>query len=637
MCGIVAVVAKDVTEELVKKGIAALAQRGPDGSGVYVNDMVGLGHTHLLIMDETSGRQPLFSQDKNISVVVNGEFYGYEKIKSKLKQKGHTFSTNSDSEIIIYLYKEYGLDFVKHLRGEFAFVLYDFEQKILIAGRDRFGIKPIHFIQTKDSLYLASEAKALFAMNIAAAFNYKALEHAATMQYLLPGETLFEDISLLLPGHLLIYENNKITIKKYWDLSYPKSNVKNGIKNEVNNEVNNKFNETETINQVHKILKESVKLRLNAPQKYCCQLSGGVDSALIAALVSKFKKKNHCFTVTFPNDPFDESKKAREIAKHIGAKFTTIPLTPQKIIENLAKAIIQSEGISINSHIVGKYLLHKKMREESYKVVFTGEGADEVFRGYEHLLEDHYQKASTQQGVYGVHFSDGKELPTEEIRQKLGYVPCFLKGKASIGYKLQQLSKVMKSVNSSDSSNSFHQLLQDPFVTANLQERERLDISSQLWIHLALSGYILKTLGDGTEMAFSMEGRVPFLDHKLFEKMKNVPQSIAIKDKVAKYVLRQIAKNYLPEEVSSRTKQAFMVPPRNILFSPEVLCYLTSLIESDAFEKLGLFEKRKVLNLLENIPSMTTSEQTAHEPVIMIIVSMTILYDHYILKNSIMA
>jgi len=626
MCGIIAVVAKDVREELVKRGIDALAHRGPDGSGVYVNNGVGLGHAPLLIMDEISGKQPLFSQDKKISVVVNGEFYEYEKIKSKLKQKGYTFSTRSDSEIIIYLYKEYGLDFVKYLRGEFAFVLYDFEKKILIAGRDRFGIKPLHFIQTKDSLYLASEAKALFAMGIAADFNYKALEHAATMQYLFPGETLFEGISMLLPGHLFIYENNKITHKKYWDLSYPKSNVKS----KVQSKVENKVNETKIINQVHQILKESVKLRLNTPQKYCCQLSGGVDSALIAALVSKFKKKNHCFTVTFPNDPFDEAEKAREIAKYIGAKFTTIPLTPQKIIKNLAKAIIQSEGICINSHIVGKYLLHQKMNEEGYKVVFTGEGADEVFRGYEHLIEDHYQRASTQQGVYGVHFSDGRELSTEEITQKLGYVPCFLGGKASIGYKLQQVSKVKKIENPVD---SFHQLLQDSFVTANLQERDRLDISSQLWIKLALSGYILKTLGDGTEMAFSMEGRVPFLDHKLFEKMKNIPATITLKNKVAKYVLRQIAKKYLPEEVSLRTKQAFMVPPRNILFSPEVLRYLRSLIESDAFERLGLFEKREVLNLLEDIPSMTPSEQTAYEPVIMIIISMVILYDHYILKS----
>ncbi len=627
MCGIIAVVAKDVTEELVRGGIDALAHRGPDGSGVYVNNTVGLGHAHLLIMDEISGRQPLFSQDKTISVVVNGEFYEYEKIKTKLKQKGYTFSTRSDSEIIIYLYKEYGLDFVKYLRGEFAFVLYDFEKKTLIAGRDRFGIKPLHFTQTKESLYLASEAKALFAMGIPAAFNFKALEHASTMQYLLPGETLFEGISMLLPGHLLIYENNKVTFRKYWDLSYPKSKVKSKVKSRVQNEVN----EIKTINQVHRILKESVKIRLNTTQKYCCQLSGGVDSALIAALVSKFKKENHCFTVSFPNDPFDESKKAREIAKHIGAQFTTIPLTPKKIVENLAKAIIQSEGICINSHIVGKYLLHQKMREEGYKVVFTGEGADEVFRGYEHLIEDYYQKASTQQVVYGVHFSDGKELPTEEISQKLGYVPCFLKGKASIGYKIQQLSKVKKNANSSD---SFTQLLQDSFLTANLEERDRLDISSQLWIHLALSGYILKTLGDGTEMAFSMEGRVPFLDHKLFEKMKNVPATIALKNKVAKYVLRQIAKNYLPEEVSLRTKQPFMVPPGNILFSPEVLYYLRSLMEGEAFDELGLFEKRKVINLLENIPSMTSSEQTAYEPVIMIIVSMVILYDHYILKSS---
>ncbi len=616
MCGIIAVVSKDVKEKIVKIGVEALSHRGPDGAGVYVNNNIGFGHAHLMIMDRVSGKQPLFSKDKKIAVVVNGEFYEYEKIKRKLKQKGHNFLSNSDSEILIYLYKEYGPDFIKYLRGEFAFVLYDSEKQSLIAGRDRFGIKPLHFTQTKNGLYFASEAKALFAMGIKAAFDYKAASHALTMQYLFPGETIFEGISMLLPGHLLIYKNNKIKIKKYWDLHYPKSKEKNNL------------SENKIINKVHNVLKESVKIRLNTPQKYCCQLSGGVDSALIAALVSKFGGKTHCFTVTFPNDPFDESKKARRIAKYIGAKFTTIPLTPKKIIDNLAKAIIQSEGISINSHIVGKYLLHQKMHEAGYKVVFTGEGADEVFRGYEHLIEDFHQKTSSQQVVRGVHFSDGKELSTKEIAKKFGYVPCFLKGKASIGYKLRNL---LKSKNITD---SFDQLTRNSFLTINLKGRDKLDISSQLWIKLALSGYILKTLGDGTEMAFSIEGRVPFLDHKLFEVLKKIPASIAVKNKVAKYVLRQIAKKYLPEEVFSRTKQPFMVPPKNILFSPEVLKYLKSLIDSDSFNKLGIFQKRKVHDLLKRIPHMNAQEQTSYEPVLMIIVSMVVLYKHYILENA---
>lgn len=619
MCGILGIYhpTHAAQEGVLEKAITSLAHRGPDGEGVWYSTQknVGMAHRRLNIVDALNGTQPMQNTSKTICIVVNGEIYDDAALRKNLQSKGYTPQTQSDSELIIYLYEEYGLDFVHHLRGEFAFILYDKANNRMIAVRDRFGIKPLCYYYTPDgTLYVASEAKAIFAMGVVPAWNEYALYQSLCFQYPPLNQTLFKDVQLLPPGHMMIYDGEKRVINQYWDLDYQELNCAEPIEN--------------LSNQLEKQLKNAIACRLRSDEaKLCCHLSGGIDSATIAYLASELNGKPlPCFSVSFPHERYDEVNIAQRFAQSIEAPFHPVLVGVEDMLDVLSDALYYSEGLAINNHLSAKYILNRAIKQAGYTIALSGEGSDELFAGYLHLQHDYQNPNITTKSrstiASGIHVSNDTTLPLHMIQQQLGFIPAFIKAKAAVGHKLHQLLDHRPLT----SEQIFRDILPADWLS-RIAHLHPVHQSSYLWIKYALSGYILKTLGDGCEMAHGIEGRVPFLDHHLFAFSKKIPLSLKLKPNRDKFILRETVKHWLTPEIVNRQKHPFMAPPFSLLRNTKGIEFVNDCLRSNA--SLPFFNRIKVGQYLDNLPRQSIRHQIAAEPVIMLMLTSTLLGQRY--------
>ncbi len=629
MCGFFAIYLREriVSETTLNQGTAILSHRGPDQQGIWLskNRQVGIGHRRLNIMDQLGGNQPLMTEDQTLCTAVNGEFYDEEIIKKSLIKKGYNFQTKSDSELVLALYQEYGLNFIEYLRGEFSFVIYDEKKHHLIGVRDRFGIKPFcYHLNNNGDLYLASEAKAILKTGVIPQWNNFALYHSFCFQYLPQNETLFNSIHQLPPGHLLIYDGNNLRIKRYWDLDFPLENIPSSD-----------INENSLINILDQQLREAISIRLRSDNvPICCHLSGGIDSATIAALASKINGKPlPCFTISFNHNLYDETAISERLAKHIGAKFYPILADVEDLIEVLEKAVYFSEGLAINNHLSAKYILNREIKKAGFKIALTGEGSDELFLGYTHFRQDIQSQFS--QAIFdnnlvatGIHISNETTLSLNKIEQEIGFIPSFMKAKSAMGYKLHQLlNDDFKNLFNSDTI--YDHILSNLDTKKQIIDHKKIDQSSYLWIKFSLAGYILKTLGDGCEMAHGIEGRVPFLDHILFDFVKKIPLNLKINQGIEKYILRETVKKYITPEIYQRAKHPFMSPPLSLHQNKKGLTFINDCLRCHDFQKMSLFNHQKVTNYLDTMINQTIEQQIASEPVIMMMLTTFILRQQY--------
>lgn len=618
MCGITGIFSSQETLSHFKleKMTSSLAHRGPDGSGLWFskNKKVGLGHRLLKIMDDSSGSQPITSFDENIVISVNGEFYDFESIKKNLIGKGYTFQTHSDSEILLCLYQEYGIDFIKKLRGEFSFILYDQNKNRLIAGRDRFGIKPLcYHLDPHGTLFIASEAKSMLSIGIGNHWDEKAFSHSLFLQYLPQDKTFFKDIHLVKPGHFILYDGEKLTQNKYWDIDFPTTKSPSPITN---------LTEESLTSDLENLLIESIQTRLQGNKDICFHLSGGLDSSLIAAMASKISgKASTCFSISFENKDYDESNFAQKTVEHIGGKLIQTSVNTKKVIENLEKAVYFTEGTTINNHLVAKFLLNKKIKESGFKIAFTGEGADEGMGGYSHLRQDHFGENITSHEndlITDIQFSKQFIPAFENIKDEWGFVPSFLQAKGFMGTQINEF--INPSLKNKLPFQELSQELLSSLDSSQLKSRSKVDKSTYLWMKFTLANYILKTLGDGCEMAHGIEGRVPFLDHKLFEYMKNIPIDFKITPSTEKYLLRKVAEKYLPPEIYNRPKKTFMAPPL-LLDNREGIEFINDHLRSNDFRNFKFFDSKSIISWLDTLQHLSVSEKASQEPLIMVILT----------------
>lgn len=636
MCGITAFKSEDETvrEDLLNNALSAISHRGPDyqGSWVSADRKTALGHSRLSIIDLDSGNQPIVNKKHKISVAVNGEFYGYKKIRQELIQKGYEFQTKSDSEILIFLYLEYGFELCKYLRGEFSFVLYDEEKDLLFAGRDRFGIKPFCYYKDDKKLLIASESKALFEFGIEKAWDEYSFMHSANMHYRPTDRTLFKNIRQLPPGCFMIYRDGNLEIRKYWDLDYKKEKDVRFIKTE-----------QEYIEEFREIFSEAVKLRLVSDVPVCFHLSGGLDSSSVAGIAKQFLDyKMHCFTITFGGkENYDEAELAKETAKLTGSELHIINVTQQDIFKNLSDAVYFSEGLAVNGHLSCKYLLNKEIKRCGFKAALTGEGSDETLAGYPHLRQDLFNKLpndekeefikelyKTNLAITGVEIPQGKSLNLDCINKKLGFVPSFLEAKGTIGYKMQSVlaDDVIKKYSKTD---FYQDMINSYDYEGQLCGRNIVNQSLYFWIKLTLANYILDTLGDGCEMSSSVEGRLPFLDHKVFEYARNLPMEMKIKGCNEKYILKEAAKPYITENIYKRQKHPFMAPPVTRFCSKKDMEFIQDTLGSNNFKSMPYYDGKKVKEMLGRLHSMDVVELTAFEPVVMFMLTSAFINERF--------
>ncbi len=627
MCGIVGILSSQspVTLAQLKRATDAIINRGPDGEGHWISkdQTIGLGHRRLAISDVVNGMQPLSSMGETIWAVINGEFYDDEAIRKQLKARGYQFKTRSDSEILLYLYDAYGLDFLSHLRGEFAFILYDVYNRKLIAGRDRFGIKPLCYSSVNSTLYLASEAKALFAAGVPAAWDKDAMAHVSCFQYTAPHQTMFQKVQQLPPGYVLIADSNGHQLRPYWDMDFPLMSSPHDI-----------TSFSTAVDTLGHILSDTVKMRLRTDgAKICCHLSGGIDSASIVAIASaELGKPIPCFTVGFKHDNYDESIIAQRFAERLGADFHVVNASGESMSEALSDAVYYSEGLAINSHLAAKFLLNRSIAKNGFTIALSGEGSDELFAGYPHFKIDDESSPDTlfEENIVssGVQIANGEGLCVIPFQRALGYVPEFIRAKASIGLHLRSfMDDIFTQHYPTDQI--YGRLLAKLPIALQLRDRSRIHQSTYLWCKFALANYILRTLGDGCEMAHSIEGRVPFLDHHLFAFARDLPNGWKIHTGIEKHILREAMKPYVSEEIIARRKHPFMAPPLGLLHDDKGIEFVNDCLRSVAFKNMPFFDRKKVIIHLDSLPHLSMAEHIATEPALMLMLTSHLLAQRY--------
>ncbi len=615
MCGIVAQFGPRLDPPALRLALHALAHRGPDAATLYVGEGAALGHTRLAIIAPEDGAQPVRNEDQSVIAVVSGEFYEHARLRGELKSRGHLFRTGSDSELLVHLYEEYGDDCVAHLRGEFAFVLWDERKRRLLAARDRFGVRPLLYAQIGETLCIASEAKALFALGVVPRWDLDALFVSLHAQYVPADRTLFAGIRQLRPGEMLTWKGGAAQTSTYWDLDLPLARDAIAPPGAAQT-------------QVRAALEEAVDLRLVADAPLCVQLSGGIDSSVVAALAARRRAEPlSCFTVSFEQSAWDEAALAQATADHIGAELSTLRVSARTLLDALPRAVAQGEGLAVNLHIAAKYLLARHVAEAGYRVVLTGEGADEVFLGYAHFRQDFgvaQGLAATNRASAGLMLAEGTGLSLDGVTRHLGFAPSFLAAKATLGQRVASLLRpdFLRPFVDRD---PLLELVQSACPPDAMRGRAPVDVARYAWSKTALPTYILRTLGDAMEMSSSLEGRVPMLDHVLFEAVRGLPLELCIRDGQEKAILRECAEGLVPPAVVERQKHPFVAPPMT-LFEPELL---SEVLGGGLLQRLDFVDASRLRTALAALPRLAERERIAWDPALCLLLSAALLSQEY--------
>jgi asparagine synthase (glutamine-hydrolysing) len=638
MCGVLAgLFEKTVDPGQVDQALSTLVHRGPDSTNRWISDdgLWLLGHTRLSIIGLNNGTQPISNRAGDVRIVVNGEFYGYRAIRDDLRDDGFQFSTDSDSEILLHLYQREGMGAVEHLRGEFAGVIADRRNQALIAIRDRFGIKPLFYTVHDGSVLFASEIKALLAMGVPARWDR---ESAFQESFLFrPAErTLFENIFAVPPGHYAIAQRGHVAVYPYWDSTFPTARAL----------ADDDRSEEEIVAGFREVLSDAVSERLIADVEVASYLSGGIDSCAVLGLAQQsLDRPIRAYTLTFEDALYDESSLAQEQAALSGAAYHPVPVTSQDLAGAYEDAVWHAETVFSNGHGVAKYLLSRAVRDAGIKVVFTGEGADEMLGGYppfrrdvllynsegqdpevvERLLAEMDASNQATRGMLTSDAEPGSEL--EAVSRRLGWVPSWIEVFSDLGRRTAGLIRD-DFLGDLIGLNPYELTLSRLPLSARLAGRDPLNQSLYLWSHTMLNNFILTFLGDRMEMAHSIEGRVPFLDHKVAEYAAGIPIQMKIKGMREKHVLREATRDVIIEPVYNREKHPFTTPPAQRDDDPmrELFC---DVFASSALDDQPVFDPAASRVVLDELPTLPPEDRFAAEGVVQRILCTALMHERF--------
>jgi asparagine synthase (glutamine-hydrolysing) len=643
MCGIVGVFSRrePVSAALLERATESLYHRGPDGQRQWISPdrRVGLGHSRLSIIDLTTGDQPIASEDGRTRIVVNGEFYEYEAIRQELQGRGHRLSTKSDSEIALHLYEDFGVHCLEHLRGEFALVLWDENRRRLFAARDRFGIKPLFYAWHRDTLYIASEVKALFAAGVPARWDEESVYHSMGFG----GHqvrTLYDGVMQVPPGYFMLVTDKHVQLNQYWDFNYPAKDKSAPARSDADYAA-----------EFREVLEDAVRIRLRADVPVGVYLSGGLDSCSVLGLAARHHPDPiKAFTLTFDNVAYDEGPIAKEMAALAGAEYHPIPICQNDLADAFADAIAQAETACVNAHGVAKYLLSRAVRDAGYKVVITGEGSDEILGGYPHFRRDVllYNREGQDPQVIeellrwleehntvsrGLLLPDGDVGDLSAVKRVLGYVPSWIETFSSRSVKVRPLLSGWFQDKYGHREGEYN-ILDDTDVLRQLKGRDALNQSLYLWSKTVMAGYILTMLGDRMEMGHSIEGRVPFLDHKVVELIASQPVNQKVRGMTEKFVLREAVKDVITDTVYKRQKHPFLSPPATLSPDDTFQTFVQDMLRGETLRSMPFFDQKKVVALLDRLPEMDVGARTANDQILMFMVSLCVLQERFGLSSG---
>ena len=606
MCGIAGIFSGkrslDGSNEEIKKMVSMLDHRGPDSTGFYTDENISLGHARLSIIDLSTGQQPIHNEDNSLWTIFNGEIFNYLELREDLVKKGHVFYTHSDTEVIVHLYEEYGKDFVQYLNGQYAIALYDKNKEELLLIRDRVGIVPLFYTQKNNRIYFASEIKSILkVLGVPPTLNYNALDQIMTFWSPVSPETIFKDIYEVSPGHQLAINAKGINKHQYWDWEYPID------------ETYLKGSEDELAGELKELLIDATRIRLRSDVPVGAYLSGGLDSSSIVTLINNYTNNDlRTFSIGFDEGDFDETDHQNILIKHLNTNHSYVKCSNSDIADEFVDTIWHTETPILRTAPVPMKILSGLVKENDYKVVLTGEGADEVLGGYDIfketkirnywsknvgsarrpvLLKKLYPYLDMSQGAtyLKTFFGQGLDKPNDFSFSHITRWASTAKCKNF----LSQDAREQINVNALDLMDS---TLPDEFSSWNYFNRAQYIESKSL-----MSGYLLNSQGDRMLMSNSVEGRFPFLDHRLIEFANKLHPKFKMKALNEKFLLKKAMSNDLPPQIVKRYKQPYRAPNIPAFFSEGPKDFVMELLSTEKINSYGYFDSKKVDMLSKKI------------------------------------
>lgn len=604
-----------VSRQILERMTSMLYHRGPDEAGLYIDDNIGMGHARLSIIDLSSGSQPMHNEDRSMWIVFNGEVFNYIELRDELKKKGHTFLTASDTEVIIHSYEEWGSDCCNKFNGQYAFAIWDANRKELFLGRDRLGIRPLHFTSFGDFFLFSSEVKSLLAFpGITPELDKETLDQVFTLWTPLPGRTMFKNIHELKPGHSAVINQRDITEEKYWNLPfYPK-------------EAQFDLSPKSIVSDIKEKLLDSIKLRLRADVTVGAYLSGGLDSSGITSLVtSHFNADLKTFGIRFEESVFDEGDYQQMMVSRLKTDHSEVIATNKIISESFPNVIWHAEKPLLRTGPVPLYLLSRLVYDSNIKVVLTGEGADEFFGGYDIFREALVRKFCFRQPQSSIRPNLYTRLHPDIFRNALAKqaIKNFL-SRQTVDETDPLYSHLVRWNTTSRIkeffSNEFRESIQPNDTLRDLRTLlpngfDSFDTLSQaqyLETMLFLSNYLLSSQGDRVAMGNSIEIRFPYLDYRLIEYMGHIPSTWKILGLREKHLLKKLFSPLLPAAIIDRPKQPYRAPIQKSLYFADAngKCALDKYLEPSIIAQHGIFDTKKVAMLSSKVRAGRSTSET---------------------------
>lgn len=647
MCGLAGILSLNAacappSLSALRRMAAALKHRGPDEFGIYRSQQAGLSHTRLSIIDLSTGQQPLSNEDGSLWIAFNGEIFNYVELRAELIDLGHAFRTQSDTEVIVHAYEQWGTKAFQRFNGQFAIALWNERDHTLVLVRDRVGVRPLYVCEHEGHVYFASEVKAIFAANpdIPRALDPMGIDQTFTFWSIVPPQGIFKGIHELRPGHVRIYSKRGVEETPYWQPRYPL-----GKEGEFQGSIE------EATHAVLKALEQATSLRmLRADVPVGSYLSGGLDSSLVASLGLRAKgERFQTFSMRFADAEYDETEYQRAMVKHLGSDHHEVVISREDIARVFPDVIAHTERPILRTAPAPLFLLSRLVRSAGIKVVLTGEGADEMFGGYDLFREGKIRRFWAKEP-----HSARRPLLFERLYAYLARSPVAQKTMAQtfFGRGLEHYKEPgfaheprwhttasLKRLFSAGQRNSTEgkDAVADFLRTLPPEFKQWAPLAQDQYIEIRtlLSGYLLSSQGDRMLMAHSVEGRFPFLDANVIELANSLPASYKLKVLDEKHILKKAAQDLVPPSILQRTKQPYRAPDALSFSGAQTPDWAPPLLSEAHLREAGVFEPMPVQRLWEKCVRAKDGHQfsNADNMAVIGVLSTQLLYELFIRKT----
>lgn len=604
MCGIAGIARRaptGVSAESLGRMAHAIRHRGPDGYGFYVGPRVGFAHVRLSIVDLAGGAQPLTNEDGQVVITYNGEVYNWRELRRELEAAGHVFRTHCDTEVLVHAYEQWGPRMLHRLNGQFAFAIHDRNTDTVFLARDRFGVRPLFFAQRQGNLYFGSEIKALLASSeVDATPDPYGLDEIYTFWAARGSRTAFLGIGQLEPGTYALWKDGALFHHRYYELDYPEA----------------KMEPKDAVEQLDELMRSGVDMRMRADVPVGGYLSGGLDSSITCALAAKASPYDlRSFSITFEDPQYDESAFQHVVARQVGSRHSVTSIGQGSIAEAFPEVVWHTETPLLRTAPVPMYHLAKLTKQSGIKVVLTGEGADELFLGYDLFKEVAVRRFCLRRPTSTMRprlFDRLYPYLQENARTGEFWRRFFLEAGAPNDPLFSHLPRYLLTSRSKEFyASEFRAGIAgaDPLgeLRGALPTRyygwSALNQAAYLEMTTLLSTYLLSSQGDRMGMAHGVEGRFPFLDHRLYEFAASLPTSSRLLGLKEKEILRRWAKRILPPQIQQRGKQPYRAPDAPSFFAPGAPAYVQEMLAPEAIQKVGIWSPAAVAGLVRRCRS----------------------------------